>query len=124
MRMLAMALVLSGTAAHAQFAPSPRVPTERTSNPFGDPVPARPSIRRETQDIRARVDDGRESRQLSRREARRLKRQAVGIDLRAGVYGNDGLSEAEQRELAVRAQVLRDTVIARRSGIGPVPTRP
>ncbi|HEX8555274.1 MAG TPA: hypothetical protein VF695_11250 [Sphingomonas sp.] len=122
MRTVLLALLLTGTAAQAQFAPSPRVPAPRPANPFGTPaLPPAPSTGLETREIRDRIDDGRRSGQLSRREARGLRRQAAGLDLRAEIYGRDGLSEAEQRELAVRARVIRDTTIARRSGIGATP---
>lgn len=75
-----------------------------------------PGIYRDVGDIRDRIDDGRESGALSRREARRLDRQARSLAHTAQRYGRDGLSASEARELEARARYLRDAVNAQRSG--------
>lgn len=70
---------------------------------------------RETRQIRQDIRNGLDSGQLTRREARQLRREAYQIDRLEGRFGRNGLSGAERAELAVRRQLLRDTVIAKRS---------
>lgn len=72
-------------------------------------------VGREVRDIRGRIGDGRESGDLSRRDARRLTREARYLGRLGERYGRDGLSDAERRELDIRARVLRDRVDARRT---------
>lgn len=115
--LLPIGLLLLPAAAMAQFAPTPRVPTPRIGPFVPAAGPADPDSRRETHDIRARIDRGRDAGQLSRREARGLRRGTGAIEAMAGRYAADGLSDAEARELSVRAHVLRDEVLARRSGV-------
>lgn len=68
----------------------------------------------EVADIRGRIDDGRDTGQLTRREARQLRREARQLTTLADRYGQHGLSDAEARELDIRALVLRDQVNSRR----------
>jgi hypothetical protein len=70
----------------------------------------------ETGKIRRDIHDGRDSGQLSRRDARRLRREASQIDAMEARFGRDGFSDAELYELAARRQLLREDVIAKRSG--------
>lgn len=65
-------------------------------------------------DVRERIRDGRDSGQLTRRDARRLRRKAGQLDTLTERYGAGGLSDAEARELDTRALVLRDQVDAKR----------
>lgn len=69
-----------------------------------------PGLRRDLGDVRDRIDDGRDSGDLSRREARRFDREARLIGRLAYRYGRDGLSPAEAQELQARAHYLRDAV--------------
>jgi hypothetical protein len=109
-------LLLLPVAAQAQF--MPRTP------PPGDRMPgisdmgtlsAEPSIGRDLRRARDLISQGREDGDLSKREARALRREARQIDTLAERYGRDGLSESEQRELDMRVQVLRAQTIAQRS---------
>ncbi len=70
----------------------------------------------ETRKIRDDIRNGRESGQLSRQEARQLKREAFQIDALEDRFGRDGLSASEAAELANRRAALRADVIAKRSG--------
>lgn len=63
-------------------------------------------------DIRA----GRRGGQLSRSEARGLRRERAMIGVLADRYAGDGLSDSEQAELQTRAELLHDDTIARRTG--------
>ncbi|MCW3848327.1 hypothetical protein OF829_13865 [Sphingomonas sp. LB-2] len=71
---------------------------------------------RETDRIRHDIRDGRESGQLSRREARQLRRESWQIDRLESRYGHGGLSDSEAAELATRRQLLREDVFRKRSG--------
>jgi len=107
-RLMMLGMAVMATGASAQFAPSLRPTRVPEANP------AAPTWR-EARDIRDRVDRGRESGQLSRKEARRYKRAAGGLGAAASSYARDGLTDDEERELATRAQVLRAHVFEARS---------
>lgn len=77
--------------------------------------PAPPQTYRDLGDIRERIEDGRSERSLTRREARKLKREATYIGVLTERFGSDGLSDAERRELDVRTHALRDQVGVRRT---------
>lgn len=109
------AAVLAVSPAAAQFraggvAPAPRLPRIDSRMPAADP-------HREARDIRARIDDGRRAGQLSRREARGLKRGAWQHDVLADRYAQGGVSDAERREMETRAIVLRQQVDATRAPV-------
>jgi hypothetical protein len=70
----------------------------------------------ETDRIRDDVRDGRRSGQLSRREARQLRRESFRIDRLQSRFGRDGISDAEAAELATRRQLLLEDVLRKRSG--------
>jgi hypothetical protein len=76
--------------------------------------PDESGVGREVRDIRGRIDDGRDAGVLSRRDARRLDREARYLGRLGERYGRDGLSDAERRELDIRSRVLRERVDARR----------
>jgi hypothetical protein len=104
--------------AGAQFAPGPTAPS--------DPRPRAPMVVRDATatigvwrdigDIRDRIDRGRESGAISKREARQLRREARLIDALGQRYADDGLSDSERRELDARALYLRDAVGVARAG--------
>ncbi|GAA4041227.1 hypothetical protein [Parerythrobacter jejuensis] len=60
------------------------------------------------------IRDGRDAGQLSRREARGLRREARQIGAMADRFAQDGLSPEESRELQTRAQVLKQQADNRR----------
>ena len=70
----------------------------------------------ETRRIRGDIRDGFESGQLSRTDARRLRREAYQIDRLASRYRRGGLSDSEAAELTARRELLRNDVTAMRSG--------
>ncbi|WP_137863310.1 MULTISPECIES: hypothetical protein [unclassified Sphingomonas] len=70
----------------------------------------------ETAKIRSDIRAGRDSGQLTPREARQLKREAYQIDTLEERYAAGGLSPAEEAELFARREALRSDVIAKRSG--------
>ncbi|MEP9357290.1 hypothetical protein [Sphingomonas sp. KR3-1] len=73
----------------------------------------------ETAKIRDDIRAGRDSGQLSRREAKQLKREAWQIDTLEERYAAGGLSPAEEAELFARREALRSDVIAKRTGTRP-----
>lgn len=79
-------------------------------DPSGGPGMASQALK-----IRKRVEDGRDSGQLSRPEAKALKREARQIGRLSRRYGHGGLSEGERRELQARIDYLNGMVSARRS---------
>ena len=116
MRLLLIpAVALVATSAPAQF-------VGRLSDGSG-PAASRnptnaPGWARDLGDAYRRIDKGHDSGQLSRRETRRLKRQAGHVADLGEWYQQGGLSDAESRELETRALVLRDQVDARRLEVG------
>lgn len=109
-------LLVLPVAVHAQF--MPRTP------PQGDRMPGisgldtridEPTLGHDLRRVRDLVGQGLEDGDLSKREAKALRREARQIDTLADRYGRDGLSESERRELDMRTQVLRAQVIAQRS---------
>lgn len=85
------------------------------------PAPVNPtversvSVRREVSDIRDDIRTGRETGQLSRREARALRGQAGWIRRASTRFGRDGYSYAELSLLRSRIEALRSAVVAKRS---------
>lgn len=87
------------------------------------PVPTRPfpgikpvEIGQEVDQIRSNIRKGRDRGQLSRKQAKDLRREASELDSLASRYGRDGMSDSEQAELRNRAEVLRAITSAKRSG--------
>ena len=112
------ALLLSlATAASASIAPrrdQPRIEGSAYRPSTG------PGIGRQAERIGDRIEEGRERGQLSRREARGLRREARLIRGLHARYARGGLSEPERRELQARIDYLNGTVSARRSdGLPP-----
>ena len=75
-------------------------------------------IGRQLTDVRDRIERARDNGWLSRREARRLDREARLIGLLAHRYGRDGLSSSERAELESRTSSLRDAVNRPQPGAG------
>ncbi len=108
---LAFAAFLISAPAAGQFVGKPPSAPVPPRDPFimSSHLPA-PSAGRDVRDIRKRVDDARDSGAFSRREARRLDREARQIKRLARRYGRDGLSHSERAELDARTRYLRDAV--------------
>jgi len=66
-------------------------------------------LRKVHRDIDRRRDNG----ELTKREARQLRREAAMIARLADRYGRDGLSASESRELDMHAQTLRSQAAIR-----------
>lgn len=119
MRLLLIALLPLAlpAAAHAQFVPRSLPPSERTPgiSDMGTLPGGEPSLARELRKARDLIGDGRDKGELSKNEAKALRREARQIDVLADRYGRDGLSDAERRELETRVQLLRANTIAGRS---------
>ena len=109
---VAAALLIVPFAAQAQIAP--RTPPDGGRLPGIADSPTHPAIGRELRETRERIDRGRESGDLSKREARALRRENRQIGVLADRYSRDGISDAEYRELEMRARVLQSQVEAQR----------
>ena len=85
------------------------------------PAPVNPTlggsttVAREVRHIRDEIDAGRETGQLSRREARALRGQAGWIRRASTRFGRDGYSYAELTLLQSRIEALRSAVVAKRT---------
>ncbi|APR51958.1 hypothetical protein CA223_07010 [Sphingomonas koreensis] len=80
------------------------------------PRPALPGVARELGQADRNIREGRESGQLSRREARQLRRESRQIAVLEERYARGGLSESERAELESRVAALRSVTGAKRSG--------
>ena len=80
------------------------------------PQPALPGVARELHQADRSIRDGRASGQLSRREARALRRESRQIAVLEERYARGGLSESERAELESRILALRSVTGAKRSG--------
>jgi len=102
---LAAAPAASQIAGERSYAPvgpaSPFLPDSRLPGP---------GIWRELDDLRGDIRRARDNGWLSRREARRLDREARRISSAAARYGRDGLSGSERDELRARSEALRGAV--------------
>jgi hypothetical protein len=126
MRVLAIGfavLVVTAAPASAQIAGSMRGLSGSPSL-RGDirlPEPAEPrlvrsvSVGREVRGIRGDIEAGRRAGQLSRSEARALRREGHRIEAISERYGRDGYSYAEIMMLRSRTEALRSAVVAKRS---------
>ncbi len=93
------------------------LPTPATAQAWStiSSTPAGPSIERQVDRIRQDIRNGRETGQLSKREAKNLRRTAGNIDLRAGMYAQNGLTDSERSFLDSNAAALRSRVVVQRS---------
>ncbi|WP_145960900.1 hypothetical protein [Sphingosinithalassobacter portus] len=87
-------------------------------NPHSEPAALRieTGVGADLLQIRSDIRDGRNSGQLSRREARELRRQGHAIAGMERRFRDGGLSAPELAELRTRVALLRDDLIAARSG--------
>jgi len=108
-------LILLPAAAQAQFMPRTPPPGERIPGIVDmRTLPGGSTLDHDLRETRARIDRGREDGDLSKREARELRREARQISSLAERYARDGLSDSERRELDMRTQVLKDLTAAER----------
>lgn len=110
-----VALALSGSLcvsapAAAQIAGRIVVPTAGSSV-----TPRGPSIGQQLRKTRRDIRNGLESGQLTRREAKALRRQAARIAAMAERHAEGGLSGPETAALESQAEMLRGAVVAQRS---------
>ena len=118
-----LALALSAPA-HAQIAGRHDWGPVGTADPFiGDSSLGCPGAGREVRDLRGEIRAGRESGQLSRAEARQLRRETRRFGSAARRYGRDGLSPTEARFLNGWALSLRSAVGAARLRAAASPPR-
>lgn len=103
-------VLLFAAPASAQFWPGPVM-----AGPSGKSIGYDQSAA-ETAKIRSDIRNGRDSGQLTRREAKQLRREAWQIDTLEDRYAAGGLSPSEEAELYARREALRSDVIAKRTG--------
>lgn len=112
---IVLAILLGPAAAQAQFVPRTPPPGERMPGIVDRGASTGTStMAHDLRETRKRISNGRDTGQLSKREARALRREAGQISALAERYARDGLSDSERRELDMRAQVLRDLTAAKR----------
>ena len=75
-----------------------------------------PGVGPEVGTIYKEIREGRPDEQVSRKQAKELRREAGVISDMERRYSSDGLSEPEQAELRNRAEVLRAVTNAKRLG--------
>ncbi|WP_343517734.1 hypothetical protein [Sphingomonas sp.] len=107
--LLAAAVALTALPAAAQI----RDPSGGVRWPA--PSPALPGVARELGQADRSIRDGRESGQLSRREARALRRESRQIAVLEERFARGGLSESERAELETRVRALRSVTGAKRA---------
>lgn len=72
----------------------------------------------EMHETRSHIDDARDAGQLSKRQARALRKEARQTDALARRYASDGVSPSEARELDMRARALDSLAGAARGRSG------
>jgi hypothetical protein len=108
---LCAAAFLIDSPAAAQFVGRPVYEPVLPAGSFlGDSSLPGPAIGRELRDVRRGIERRRETGELTRREARELRREARLIDRSAERFRRGGLSASERRELEIRARVLRENL--------------
>ncbi|WP_448663805.1 hypothetical protein ACG3SL_03790 [Sphingomonas sp. CJ20] len=111
-------MVLSIAAALALFTalPASAQIVGRISMPSGGTLvaPREPDIGRQLRNTRADIRNGRDSGQLTRREARGLRREAARIGALSERYASNGLTDAEATALEGYAEMLRAAVVVKR----------
>lgn len=106
-------LLLAAAPASAQIWPGPSL-----HGPSGGSM-NRDRSAAETAKIRSDIRAGRDAGQITRREAKQLKREAWQIDTLEERYAAGGLTPSEEAELYARREALRSDVVAKRSGTRP-----
>ena len=117
MTFLPLSLILIAAAASAGPI-APRAPQPKLGGVAYDPSRG-PGYGSQAEHVRDRIKDGRETGQLSRREARSLRREARQIRRLSVRYAHGGWSEGERRELQARVDYLNGMVSAKRSNPPP-----
>ena len=69
--------------------------------------------------IGSEIREGREKGELSKRQARQLRRDSADIRMLERRYARGGFSDAERRELRARTEMLRALTRAKRRGSLP-----
>ena len=104
----ALLLLLPPPGAQAPVAPRP--PSEPAQAPgmiSVRVVPGDPLVEHDLREAREQIERRRDNGELTRREARRLRREARLIATLSQRYASDGLSDAERRELQMRTSELK-----------------
>ena len=115
MALLHLALILLATTPGPI---APRAPQPKLGGVAYDPSRG-PGYGSQAEKVRDRIEDGRETGQLTRREARALRREARQIERLSARYAHGGWSEGERRELQARIDYLNGMVSAKRTqGLG------
>ena len=108
MLVLSIAAILIAAPASAQlFGGIVGTPNEEGSRRI---VPMTFGVGPQLDDIDDSIDHGRDSRQLTKHEAKVLRRDNRQIGVMQDRFGRDGLSADEQAELQARVEVLRAQV--------------
>ena len=113
MRVLTITAIAAGFLVSVPAAAQIAGPPPISSGP-GSGWSRSPSIYRQIEKIEDGVRDGRRSGQLTRGEARGLRREGRRIQAMARRYGVDGLSDSEIHALDIRAELLRSLTNAKR----------
>ena len=77
-------------------------------------IPGDPHVAHDLREARETIERRYENGELTRREARQLRREVRVVDRLQYRYGHDGLRADERAELALRAQELRSRAAAPR----------
>ena len=113
MRVLTITAIAAGFLVSVPAAAQIAGPPPISSGP-GSGWSRSPSIYRQVEKIEDGVRDGRRSGQLTRGEARGLRREGRRIQAMARRYGGDGLSDSEIHALEIRTELLRSLTNAKR----------
>ena len=103
--------MVAGFPASGQIA-GPPPPAPARALPGFRPV----AISRDVAEIRSDIRDGRQDGQLSRKQAKELRREAGEINGLEDRYAQGGVTDSEAAELINRTEVLRAITNAKRSG--------
>lgn len=76
-------------------------------------------IAHQLKDARDTIRRGRKNGELTRHEAKQLKREAGYLDELSARYGKDGMSDPERRELELRTSVLQNDANLQRATQAP-----
>ncbi|MDE8650410.1 hypothetical protein [Novosphingobium album (ex Liu et al. 2023)] len=110
-----IALTVFAVPASAQIAPRAPPGSESSPDIFDvGPHDAAIPLDRKLDDARDSIHRGRKNGELSKAEARALRKDARLTGTLADRYGQDGTSDAERRELDTRVQVLQSMTNAQR----------
>ena len=114
MRIMSLASILALCAALSALPATAQIRDPSGGVRWPAPRPALPGVARDLEQADRSIRDGRESGQLSRREARQLRRESRQIGVLERRYARGGLSESERAELETRIAVLRSVTGAKR----------